>query len=244
MKKQLVIVGFALVAGLFSCEKDEIKIPATPLKTTYTIDFEDIALTNKGYMDSIQGGLISKGFAFENTYLFDDYYKYWYFSKGFAVSNIVNVDSAGFNNLFATFAGSGAFNSKNYLLATNNAGIKLPSTAQLVSMEITNATYAALSMKNGDAFAKKFTSNHKDFFKVWIKGYTAGKVKDSLEVYLADFRFTDLSQNYIQKDWKTVSLSIFVNIDSLNFSLESSDNGQWGMNTPGYFTIDNIKFIK
>jgi hypothetical protein len=244
MKKQIVIVGFALLAGLFSCKKDEIKIPATPLKTIYSIDFEDVALTNKGYMDSINGGLISQGFAFENTYLFDDYYKYWYFSKGFAVSNIVNVDSAGFNNLYATFAGSGALNSKNYLLATNNAGIKLPSTAQLVSMEISNSTYAALSMKNGDAFAKKFTSNDKDFFKVWIKGYTAGKVKDSLEVYLADFRYTDLSQNYIQKDWKTVSFSKFVNIDSLNFSLESSDNGQWGMNTPGYFTIDNIKFIK
>ena len=111
-------------------------------------------------------------------------------------------------------------------------------------MEITNSTYGALSMKNGDAFAKKFTSNDKDFFKVWIKGYAAGKVKDSLEVYLADFRYADLSQNYIQKDWKTVSLSKFVNIDSLNFSLESSDNGQWGINTPGYFTIDNIKFIK
>ena len=244
MKKQLVIVGFALVAGLFSCEKDEIKIPATPLKTTYTIDFEDIALTNKGFMDSINGGLISQGFTFENTYLFDDYYKYWYFSKGFAVSNIVNVDSAGFNNLYATYAGSGASSSKNYLLATNNAGIKLPSTAQLLSMEITNSTYAALSMKNGDSFAKKFSGKHKDFFKVWVKGYASGKVKDSLEVYLANFQFTDTTQNFIQKEWKTIDLSKFVAIDSLNFKLESSDmSGKW-MNTPEYFTVDNIKFTK
>ena len=244
MKKQLLIVGLVLATGLFSCKKDEIKIPATPLKTTYTIDFEDLTIPAKGYLDSIQGGLAIQGFTFENTYLFDDYYKYWYFSKGFALSNLVDVYSSGFNNLYATYAGSGALNSKNYLLATNNAGVKLPSTSQLLSIAITNSTYAALSMKNGDGFAKKFTGKDKDFFKVWIKGYSIGKVKDSMEVYLADFQYTDSSLNFIQKEWKIVDLSKFIGVDSLNFQLESTDNGQWGINTPGYFAIDNIKFIK
>ena len=237
MKKQLLIVGLALVAGLFSCKKDEIKPSTTPLKTTFTIDFEDVSLPSKGYLDSIQGGLISKGFTFENSYL-------GYFSNGFAVSSIVNEDTEGYGNMYATYAGSGASSSKNYLLATNNAGVKLPSTAQLVSMEITNSTYAALSMKNGDSFAKKFSGKDKDFFKVWVKGYASGKVKDSLEVYLANFQFTDTTQNFIQKEWKTIDLSKFVAIDSLSFKLESTDVGQWGMNTPGYFTVDNIKFTK
>ena len=244
MKKQLLIVGLVLATGLFSCKKDEIKIPATPLKTTYTIDFEDLTIPDKGYLDSIQGGLAIQGFTFENTYLFDDYYKYWYFSKGFALSNLVDVYSSGFNNLYATYAGSGALNSKNYLLATDNAGVKLPSTSQLLSIAITNSTYAALSMKNGDGFAMKFTGKDKDFFKVWIKGYSIGKVKDSMEVYLADFQYTDSSLNFIQKEWKIVDLSKFIGVDSLNFQLESTDNGQWGINTPGYFAIDNIKFIK
>lgn len=237
MKKQLLIVGLVLATGLFSCKKDEIKIPATPLKTTYTIDFEDLIIPSKGYLDSIQGGLNSKGFTFENSYL-------GYFSNGFAVSSIVNVDTEGYGNMYASFAGSGASSSKNYLLATNNAGIKLSSTAQLVSMEIANSTYAALSMKNGDSFAKKFSGKDKDFFKVWVKGYAAGKVKDSLEVYLANFQFADSTQNFIQKEWKIVDLSKFVSIDSLNFKLESKDVGQYGMNTPGYFSLDNIKFIK
>jgi hypothetical protein len=244
MKKQLLIVGLALTAGLLSCKKDVITPSATPLKTTYTIDFEDVSIPSKGYLDSIHGGLVSQGFTFENNYIFDDYYKYWYFSKGFAVSNVVNVDSAGFSNLYATYAGSGANQSKNYLLATNNAGVKLPNTVQLVSVAITNATYAALSMKNGDMFAKKFNAKDKDFFKVWVKGFSGGKVKDSVFVYLADFQNADESKNFIQKEWKTVDLSKFVAIDSLNFTLESTDVGQWGMNTPGYFTIDNIKFVK
>lgn len=244
MKKQLLIVGLALTAGLFSCKKDEIKPSTTPLKTTYTIDFEDVSIPSKGYLDCINGGLVTQGFTFDNNYVFDDYYKYWYFSKGFAVSNVVNVDSAGFENLYATYAGSGADKSKNYLLATNKAGVKLPSSVQLVSVAITNATYAALSMKNGDQFAKKFNSKDKDFFKVWVKGFSAGKVKDSLAVYLADFQNGDDSKNYIQKEWKTVDLSKFIAVDSLNFQLESTDVGQWGMNTPGYFTLDNIKFTK
>ena len=99
-------------------------------------------------------------------------------------------------------------------------------------------------MKNGDQFAKKFNAKDKDFFKVWVKGFSAGKVKDSVVVYLANFQNADTTQNYIQKEWKTVDLSKFSAIDSLNFKLESSDNSQWGMNTPAYFTVDNIKFTK
>jgi len=244
MKKQLLIIGLALVSGLFSCKKDEIILPANPLKSNYTIDFEDFLIPSKGYLDSIKGGLVSQGFTFENNYVFDDYYKYWYFDKGFAVSNVVNVDSAGFSNLYASYAGGGAANSKNYLLVTNNAGIKLPSSVQLVSFAITNATYTALSMKNGDQFAKKFTSTDKDYLKFWVRGFSMGKVKDSLAVYLADFQNTDASKNFIQKEWKTVDLSKFVSVDSLNFRLQSTDIGQWGMNTPGYFTLDNIKYTK
>ena len=146
--------------------------------------------------------------------------------------------------MYASFAGSGAEKSKQYLVSTNNSVIKLPSSIQLISMAITNSTYAALSMKNGDAFAKKFSGKDKDFFKVWVKGYAAGKVKDSLEVYLANFQYADSTQNFIQKEWKTVDLSKFVSIDSLSFKLESNDIGQYGMNTPGYFTVDNIKFTK
>lgn len=244
MKKQLLIVGLALTAGLVSCKKDEIKPSTTPLKTTHIVDFEDVSLPSKGYLDSISGGLLSHDVNFENQYIFDKDDKYWYFSKGFAVSKVINVDTAGFGNMYATFAGKGADNSKNYLVSTDNSIIKLPASVQLVSMAITNTTYAALSMKHGDDFAKKFTGKDKDFLKVWVKGYASGKVKDSLEVYLANFQFTDSTQNFIQKEWKTIDLSKFVAIDSLNFKLESSDmSGKW-MNTPEYFTIDNIKFTK
>ena len=41
-------------------------------------------------------------------------------------------------------------------------------------MDLTNATYAALSMQNGDSFAKKFggtTGNDADLFGVTLRGF-------------------------------------------------------------------------
>jgi hypothetical protein len=102
-------------------------------------------------------------------------------------------------------------------------------------------------MKNGDAFAKKFggaTGNDSDFFILTIKGFhTFNKdFVDSVNVYLADFRFADNSKDYILKDWIRVDLTKLYNADSLVFSLTSSDVGQFGINTPAFFAIDNLSY--
>ncbi|HKK78414.1 MAG TPA: DUF4465 domain-containing protein, partial [Phaeodactylibacter sp.] len=44
----------------------------------------------------------------------------------------------------------------------------------------------------------------------------------------------------IVEDWTYLELSSLGNADSLLFTLSSTDNGQFGMNTPAYFCIDNI----
>jgi hypothetical protein len=63
---------------------------------------------------------------------------------------------------------------------------------------------------------------------------------DTVEFYLADFRFTDNSKDYIIKEWKWVDLTSLGNVDSLVFAMSSSDVGQYGMNTPAYFCIDDL----
>ena len=65
---------------------------------------------------------------------------------------------------------------------------------------------------------------------------------DSIEVLLADYRFNDNSQDYIVKDWITVDINqqISFPVSKITFTQESSDNGEWGMNTPAYYVIDNI----
>ena len=85
-------------------------------------------------------------------------------------------------------------------------------------------------------------TNGEDFFKVWIIGENMdGSQRDSLEFFLADYRFADNAQDYILNSWETVDLTgLNILVDKVMFRFESSDNGQWGINTPAYFAIDNI----
>src|SRR5690606_16841503 len=108
---------------------------------------------------------------------------------------------------------------------------------------ITNSTYAYESMKQGDAFAKKFGGvggNDEDWFKVTVHSYFQGMASDSLDIYLADFRFADNSKDYIMDTWNFYNTPSYL-ADSLVFIVSSSDTGSFGMNTPAYFCLDNIK---
>ena len=112
---------------------------------------------------------------------------------------------------------------------------------------VTNCTYAYLSMRDGDMFAKKFggtTGNDPDYFKLLIWGEKQdGSKTDTIEFYLADFRSNDNSRDYIVKNWRWVDLNKLGKVKKLRFNLASSDVGSWGMNTPAYFCIDNLTII-
>ena len=70
--------------------------------------------------------------------------------------------------------------------------------------------------------------------------YNGNMVNDSVEFYLADYRFSDNSQDYIVTTWEWVDLTSLGNVDSLVFNLSSSDNGTFGMNTPAFFCMDDF----
>jgi hypothetical protein len=109
---------------------------------------------------------------------------------------------------------------------------------------VTNGTYPYLSMLEGDGFAKKFggeSGDDPDFFLLTIKKYLGGELgADSVNFYLADYRFEDNSQDYIVEEWTYVDLSTLGNADSLQFTMSSTDNSMFGMNTPAYFCIDDL----
>lgn len=104
---------------------------------------------------------------------------------------------------------------------------------------ITNNTYAVLSMENGDGFAKKFSYEDQDWFKLTITGVdTAGETTGEVEVYLADFRTADAGG--ILKEWTKVDLTPLGTVSRINFTMSSSDGSGMWMNTPAYFCIDNL----
>jgi hypothetical protein len=113
----------------------------------------------------------------------------------------------------------------------------------VLGFAINNSTYAYKTILNGDAFSKKFggtTGNDTDWYKLVVHGIKNGVEVAQKDVFLADYRFSNNSQDYILKDWTWVDLSSFGKITSIKFSFESTDMGQWGINTPTYACIDSF----
>ncbi|RYD58948.1 MAG: DUF4465 domain-containing protein [Sphingobacteriales bacterium] len=179
-----------------------------------------------------------------------------FWSNGFSYSNMRDTTTRGYMNDHSAITVKGYDTSSQYAIAygiTNKIHLKGKAKGQPVNgFFITNTTYAYHSMKEGDFVAKKFgdtsanfpepTGNYPDWFKVTIKGYRSGSLTtDSVDVYLADFRFTDNSKDTILNGWKWVNLLSLGKVDSLQFVLSSSDTGMFGMNTPSYFAMDNFE---
>jgi hypothetical protein len=99
-------------------------------------------------------------------------------------------------------------------------------------------------MRDGDTFAKKFGGdfgNDADWLKLTISGFIGGNPTGAfIDFYLADFRFSNNSQDYIIDEWTAVDFSPLGSADQIRFSMSSSDNGAFGMNTPSFFAIDNV----
>jgi hypothetical protein len=217
--------------------------------TQSVVTFEDLTLPpNSHYTGSdLLGGFTSNGVFFENTY--DSNFGFW--SGGFIYSNSNDTTTAGFTNDYSAITGIGANGGGNYAL-NYYGNIDFTNPKVVSSIAVTNSTFAYLSMLNGDDFAKQFGdslnangendgSNGEDFFRLRILGRDQNStITDSVIVYLADYRFSDNSQDYILKEWLTVDLTALGAIQFLEFELTSTDNSAWGMNTPAYFALDNL----
>jgi len=213
-------------------------------------DFENLSLNPETYWDG--SDLSGTSLASNYTTYFDagiaTFNNVWnsswsYWKDGWIYSNNSDTITSGFTNLSSSIVGQGANSSSNYAIGQNNTYIKIDTSngsAPINGMYITNTTYAHNSMRDGDQFAKKFTNIDQDFFKLTISSIDNGLVIDSVEFFLADFTHTDSLQDYIIDDWQYVDISTLGIIDSIKFSLSSSDNGSFGMNTPAFFAIDNI----
>lgn len=170
-----------------------------------------------------------------------------FWASGFAYSNLKDSITPGFANLYAARTAIGYNGSEHYAIAQQNAIIRLTGNAAgkvVKGFYVTNSTYAALSMRDGDMFSKKFggvSGNDPDWFKLVVRKYHGGNLgADSVEFYLADYRFPNNTQDYIVTTWEWVDLTPLGNSDSLLFTLSSSDVGPWGMNTPAFFCMDNF----
>lgn len=239
--KNFKLLWLLAVAGsltMVSCDKDKDNVP--PPANTVTVTFDQVTLPAGGYLNNTS--YTEKGVTFNNAYNAD--YASW---DGFAVSNLHDKTTPGYANQYSVFADGGANGSTNFGVCyyssysnPNSAFFSLASgeEANSLSLMINNNTYAALSMQDGDAYSKKFAAG--DWFKVTATGYKEdGTQTGTADIYLADFRD---GKSYICAAWTKVDLSALGTFNKVAFTISSSDVGDYGMNTPAYFCIDDVTF--
>jgi len=211
-------------------------------------DFGELSLDSESYWNGSNetGQFITGPARFYNAYSTE------YFSwSGWAYSNTSDVITPGYMNQYSAFTGDGFHGPEAFNQVYGVSNLYGPSIIDFTAGKahavdgffLTNSSYTALSMLEGDMFAKAFggaDGSDPDYFKLLVWGMVKGEATDSVEFYLADYRFDDEEEDYIIKTWQWVDLSTLGKVDSLMFGLESSDTGDWGMNTPAYFCLDNL----
>jgi hypothetical protein len=220
-----------------------------------TLSFESFDLNSNDYFHGVEGVIdFSIGdIILSNSYTLESWGDNW---EGFAVSKVQDNTTSGFENQYAAFTNGGANGSEKYGIYFSGytpQKMEFTSKRTLKSIQVTNTTYTGLSMRDGYFAAKKFGSpndangnpdgtNGEDWFllKIIPLDENDNLVGDTIEFYLADFRYTDDNDDYILDTWETISFPNDIVAKKITFELSSSDNGDWGMNTPSYFAFDNL----
>lgn len=216
-----------------------------------TSNFEDLALNQESYYNGSDDAASFESEDLQYNNLYDDTYgPYW---EGFAYSNTTDTTTFDYMNQYSAIPGSGVDGSSIYGVGYEGTfygtvpTITFPKEVKVLQVYITNTTYTYLTMRDGYFNAKKFggdTGDDPDWFLLAISGKDEdGNVVGKVTFYLADFRSDDNNEDYIVDDWIQVDLTSMGKVKTLEFTLTSSDNDpQFGMNTPAYFAIDNIRY--
>jgi hypothetical protein len=213
------------------------------------VDFEGLSVPPSGYFNGDPGTLspgqsvgvpwTSQGVAFANTFGIDNSsgftYSYW---LGFAYSNVVNTTDPAFENQYASYPGGGAGSSTYAVAYSDGAALTLPEPATVTGFQIANTTYAALTMKNGDAYGFSPPLPAGGWFATTATGRLGAMVTGSATFFLADLRGG--SPPGVLSGWSWFDLTPLGVVDRIEFSFDGSDKGTFGLNTPAYFALDNL----
>ncbi len=213
------------------------------------IDFGDLTLEEESFWNGSDG---SGRFTSGPARFYNDYNAEYFSWSGWAYSNTSDMTTPGWSNQYSAITGGGIDPDRGSIYAVgNNYGstgmvFNDSSAREVRGFFVTNTTYAVQSMKLGDFFAKVFGGSEgtdQDWFRLSVEGFSNGISTGNVDFDLADYTYPETEKDYIIETWQWVELSSLGSVDSLAFSLSSSDAGDFGMNTPAYFAIDNLYVV-
>ena len=261
LRDERQLYRWALLAGLILLPVNSQGLPGDIIRPlTLQVGFEDLPV--EGAEVEVYGGPgggvyyngsdMAGGFASEGTFFINTFNDWgggitsW---GGWAYSTTSDQETAGFLNEYSAFRGGpsqgeayavayvDAFSGLDPLEIVLPVGWKAP-----VQVAVTNTTYAALAIRDGisgDFGVEPFAVG--DYFKLTLSGRDReGTETGSVEVYLADYR-GEAETHSVLETWQLVDLAqLGSNVATITLSLESTDVGQFGMNTPAYVAIDDL----
>ena len=181
---------------------------------------------------------------FEFEYFYNEEYAYW---GGFAQSKVKDTDPA--NGLYAnqyavynTSAASGNGFMLYYYDAYNEpCDIRLKKDVVLdsIKLNLTTYTYASITNEDINTFARAFDEG--DYLKVVFTSMKGTEVKGVEECYVVDFRD---GKRIMATNWNEYSLSsLGADYDRVRVTIETTDVGEWGANTPLYIAMDDLAYF-
>ena len=160
-------------------------------------------------------------------------YQYW--GGGIAISNYIDADLANGDYLHQ-LAVPVSDGSDNFAVVFCTASLTLDAAKVIKSMDIIPTTYTLNVEKNGGYSAQALTTEG-SFLTIVATGYNGDEKAAELKIDLArDGQFVE--------EWKNFDFSSLGAVTKITFTMEGSDMGDWGLNTPQYFAIDNVVIEK
>ncbi len=238
----------AMSVGFVSCDpKDENDGPIYMMldfaKEGIDMSVETDAWDNV-YDPRYNNSLNYGGFQFSHEG-FNDGYTYF---NGFCPSKADYKDDKGSENGYleyqwSSIVGVGLIKNSPYMVAhwaeynesesDHSCSITSDRPFSPVGVYISNSAYSYYVMKKGNDFSKAFGKD--DYLILHIHGVRNGFPTGTVDVDLA-------IGSLLLAQWTPVTLTSLGIVDEIYFTMESSDSGQWGINTPTYFCLDGFLF--
>ena len=181
---------------------------------------------------------------FEFEYFYNEEYAYW---GGFALSNVKDTDPANglFANQYAVFNDSAA-SGENFLIYYYDSFnepcdivLKKPVHLSVVKLNLTTYTYASITNEAINDFARVFIDG--DYLKVVFTAMKGNEITGVDECYVVDFRD---GKRIMATDWTEYSLvNLGSDYDHVRVTIETTDIGEWGANTPLYIALDDLVYF-
>lgn len=215
-------------------------------KKSSTTFVDDVEPNVESFETQFEGdyhyGYETDNLTFEHFY--NEEFGYW---GGFALTRKFDTDAANglFENQYAVYnasasEGDGALI---YYYDSYNepCDIVLKDATMLTSvrLNLTTYTYASITDEDINSYARTFADG--DYLKVVFTAMSADEALDSVECYVVDYRD---GKRFVATNWDIYDLrSLGKGYDAVRVTIETTDVGEYGANTPLYIALDELNYL-